>query len=146
MQTVLYMKILFSINAKAFLSFLKVFLPKFFVHFSFLPCSVHHPPNSCKSQFPLFIVLYLMALLLNCLSAVCKRWQMVCLDMWLCQKHLDFSSVVRLTSAAVLNMSILRSFLKRCGRNLQSLDLSYKPHNLNASVLQTVGEFQISLH
>lgn len=135
------MTVLFSkIYAKAFLSFLKVFLPKFFVHFSFLLCSVPHPPNTCKSQFPLFIVLYSTALLLNCLSAVCKRWQMVCLDMWVYQKHLDFSSVFPLTSAAVLNMPILRSFLKRCGRNLQSLDLSHKPHNLNASFLRIVGE------
>jgi hypothetical protein len=68
--------------------------------------------------------------------------------MWVCQKHLDFSSLPSSSSVSYLTMPILGAFLKRCGRNLHSLDLSHKPHELNSGVLQTIGKFkfvQISL-
>jgi hypothetical protein len=63
--------------------------------------------------------------------------------MWVYQKHLDLSTVFPQPSA-VMNMLVLAAFLKRCGSNLRSLDLSHKPHNFNASVLRLVGEFKIS--
>ena len=62
--------------------------------------------------------------------------------MWVCQKHLDFASLFTLASGLFLNMPILVAFLKRCGANLQSLDISYKMHHLTGSVLRTVGEFK----
>jgi len=79
---------------------------------------------------------------LNCFETVCKRWQTISLDMWLCQKHLDFTSLFSWSSGVCLNMTILVALLKRCGENLQSLDISYKVRHLNGSALRTVGEFK----
>ncbi|XP_069694914.1 F-box/LRR-repeat protein 2-like [Periplaneta americana] len=75
------------------------------------------------------------------IERVCKRWQMVCLDMWVCQKHLDFTSLFPASSNMYLDMPILTMFLKRCGRNLHSLDLSHKPHELSPGVLRIVATF-----
>ncbi|KDR08751.1 putative RNA-binding protein EEED8.10 isoform X2 [Zootermopsis nevadensis] len=71
----------------------------------------------------------------------CKRWKEVCLDMWVYQKHLDFTSLFSLSSASYLDMPILEAFLKRCGRNLQSLDLCHGPHCLNASVHRIIATY-----
>jgi len=60
--------------------------------------------------------------------------------MWVCQKHLDFASLFPVASGLFLNMPILVAFLKRCGANLQSLDISYKVNHINGPVLRTVGE------
>jgi len=62
--------------------------------------------------------------------------------MWVCQKHLDFTSLFPSASGLFLNMPILVAFLKRCGANLQSLDISCKVHHLNGTVLRIVGEFK----
>jgi hypothetical protein len=62
--------------------------------------------------------------------------------MWTYQKHLDFASLFPLASGLFLNIPILVAFLKRCGANLQSLDISHKAHHLNGPVLRTVGEFK----
>jgi hypothetical protein len=67
---------------------------------------------------------------------------MVGLDMWKYQKHLDFTSLFPLASGLVLNIPILVAFLKRCGANVQSLEISRKAHHLNVPVLRTIGEFK----
>lgn len=79
------------------------------------------------------------------IERVCKRWQTVGLDMWTCQKHLDFASLFPLASGFFRNMPILIAFLKRCGANLQSLDISHKAHHLNGPVLRTVATYCTNL-
>ncbi|KDR24130.1 F-box/LRR-repeat protein 2 [Zootermopsis nevadensis] len=84
------------------------------------------------------------------IERVCKRWKAVCLDMWLYQKHLDFTSVFPSSSETLpfpsssesyLDMPILEAFLKRCGRNLQSLHLANRPHRLNISVHKIIATY-----
>ena len=75
------------------------------------------------------------------LVAVCKRWQALTLEMWLCQTHFDFSGVVFHNFKKVLTMNILTSFLKRCGENLKSLDVSHKPNSFTANVPTVIGKF-----
>ncbi|KAJ9598473.1 hypothetical protein L9F63_010842, partial [Diploptera punctata] len=78
------------------------------------------------------------------IERVCKRWQALSMDMWLCQKHLDFTSVLPMFSSHKLNMHILESFLRRCGENLSSLSLT--PNTFTADVPKIIANYCKNLH
>ena len=76
---------------------------------------------------------------MNYFYTVCKRWQSISLDTWKLKKHLDFASTFKKYN---FKEEIVVAFLKRCGENLQSLDISHKSHRITSEIIQIIGEFK----
>ncbi|GLG95629.1 uncharacterized protein GBIM_02572 [Gryllus bimaculatus] len=78
------------------------------------------------------------------IERVCKRWQAVSRSMWLYLQHLDFNFMFY-NPRAFPTANILRGLLVRCGPNLASLDLSFRPNEFNNRIFSIVAKLTPNL-